>query len=422
MSSRISMQALALAQSLGGGAFQAGEIFKNRVGHHLPNHVRGPLNEGFDRADQLRDTLSAADLSTPESVVAISRLAKPAADQILFQRARGNPEMVFHPINRTALDMAVTRGDFPKLDRLYEKGEHKQWIASEVLDWNTDVDPMNPERAAMPEKYMPLLGHPLYEKRTDKQKKELAFEFFSWTLCQFYFGEQGARAISNQLATAVPWESARQMAQSQAKDEARHVDVFGKYIREKASGPYDPDPNLAVILQSLVTGTEWDIKFLGMQIMIEGLALGSFEMLRNMTKEPLLKSLLTYVLADETRHVAYGVIALKRIILEEMTESERLERKELASQFAYLMYHRFLGDDFRKNHFPGISRREWNKIVSQSEIMRQYRIGVFGRVIPDLRRIGLIDMENQGQIERRYAEMGILNLANQKSTDEQTNL
>lgn len=151
--------------------------------------------------------------------------------------------------------------------------------------------------------------------------------------------------------------------------------------------------------------------------MIEGLALGSFNTLRSVTGEPLLKSLLTYVIQDEGRQVSFGIGALEKIYKNELTQRERNERKELVAQLAYLMYHRFLGDDFRQKFLPEVPRREWNGIVRHSEMMCRYRKRVFYHIIKDLAKMRLIDAESPGQVGRRYDELGLLSLVDGGSTD-----
>lgn len=413
----ISSRVLAWVQAVGRIGLSVGGQVNENVAPYLPATVKRPLEVVLDRGDQLVDTFSATDLTTPASLAVMRRLGIPAVNHLVLRRCVGVAERVYGSHHQTILDLAVTRGDFPRMDDLYQKALHQQWIASERLDWSQTVDPHDPGRVLIPEELMPLSGDPRFDYLNANDKKDMAFHFLVWMLSQFYYGEQGARIIANHLATAVPWESARQMAQTQAIDEARHVEVFGRYLREKTPGPFEIDPNLMVILEVLINSAEWDIKFLGMQIMIEGLAVGSFATLRSVTGEPLLKSLLTYVIQDEARHVHFGLSALEKIYKNELTERERNERKELASQLAYLMYQRFLGDDFRQMFFPEIPRRAWNRIMRDSKMMRLYRQRVFSRIVNDLVKIGLIDMTSRGQVERRYEKLGLLELVDGRSTD-----
>src|SRR5690606_26423740 len=114
---------------------------------------------------------------------------------------------------------------------------------------------------------------------------------------------------------------------TQVMDEARHLEVFLRYLDTKMQKSYQINDNLFVIIDDLMTDARWDIKFLGMQIMIEGLALGAFSTLHNNTREPLLRKLLQYVIQDEARHVHYGVLALREHFRDGLSDAERRERE-----------------------------------------------------------------------------------------------
>ena len=89
-------------------------------------------------------------------------------------------------------------------------------------------------------------------------------------------------------------------------DEARHVEVFRRFILEKLGHEYPVNAELKKLLDQILGDSRWDIKCLGMQIIVEGLALAAFGTLRDTTTNPLLRNLITYVMEDEARHVAYG--------------------------------------------------------------------------------------------------------------------
>src|SRR6185369_17931932 len=99
--------------------------------------------------------------------------------------------------------------------------------------------------------------------------------------------------------------------------------------------------HLKGLLDDTLSDSRWDMPYLGMQVLIEGLALAAFGLLRDMTTKPLPKQILAYVMQDEARHVAFGRIAL-RDYYKELTEQERDEREEFAVEACYLMRDRFL--------------------------------------------------------------------------------
>ena len=129
-------------------------------------------------------------------------------------------------------------------------------------------------------------------------------------------GEQGALLCTAKIVETVPWIDAKYYAATQVMDEARHVEVFAKYLDDKLSGHYPINAHLRLLLDDIIADSRWDMTYLGMQIMVEGLALAAFGFMHQMTTEPLLKQLLRYVMSDEARHVAFGVLSLQEYYAE----------------------------------------------------------------------------------------------------------
>ena len=179
------------------------------------------------------------------------------------------------------------------------------------------------------------------EKWAEVEWLEFGVESQNWMLSQFMHGEQGALICTAKIVETVPWIDAKYYASTQVMDEARHVEVFAKYLDTKLSGHYPINAHLKMLLDDIVKDSRWDMTYLGMQIMVEGLALAAFGFMHQMTTEPLLKQLLRYVMSDEARHVAFGVLSLKEYY-EELTDAEMLERQEFAFEAAVRMRDRFL--------------------------------------------------------------------------------
>src|SRR5205807_983003 len=154
-------------------------------------------------------------------------------------------------------------------------------------------------------------------------------------------GEQGALICTAKIVESVPWVDAKYYASTQVMDEARHVEVFAKYLDEKLSGHYPINAHLGLLLDDIIKDNRWDMTYLGMQIMVEGLALAAFGFIHQLTTEPLLKQLLRYVMSDEARHVAFGVLSLQEYY-SELTNAELKERQEFAFEAAVRMRDRFL--------------------------------------------------------------------------------
>ncbi|MFQ5664951.1 MAG: ferritin-like domain-containing protein [Candidatus Binatia bacterium] len=156
---------------------------------------------------------------------------------------------------------------------LYEKAKREQWNGSEQLAWNTPVDPEGP---VIPESYNPLEDYGPYKKCNEKEVARFRHATISWQLSQFMHGEQGALIVASQLAGAVPWMDAKLYAATQTVDEARHVEVFSRYLREKLEWEWPINRHLKQLLNTVITDHRWDFKYLGMQILVEGLAMAAF--------------------------------------------------------------------------------------------------------------------------------------------------
>ena len=180
---------------------------------------------------------------------------------------------------------------------LYEKAKRDQWNSTTELAWSTQVDP---ESEIVPAQFNPLADFKPAQKLDKKENSRLRHALISNQLSQFLHGEQGALVVASQLVGSVPWMDAKYYAASQTMDEARHVEVFAKYTTEKLEWEWPINPNLKELLDATITDSRWDFKFLGMQIIIEGLAMAAFGNLWKTTSEPLLKDLLRYVMKDGT--------------------------------------------------------------------------------------------------------------------------
>lgn len=300
------------------------------------------------------------------------------------------------------------QGDYPEMYELYRRAIKNQWDGDSQLEWATDVDPLNPEVPLLPDAIIPIPGLEACGIRLDEpEKRRFVHDMTSWMLSQFMHGEQGALYASAQVTESVQWTDGKFYGATQVMDEARHLEVFLRYLETKLNKLYQVNDNLFTIMDSLMTDSRWDMKFLGMQIMIEGLALGSFNTLYHSTSEPLLKELLRYVIQDEARHVHYGVLALKRHF-SELDEKELREREDWAFDVAILMRNRFLAHELYQEWFEGILRRkQWDQVMLEMPYMQRFRTLMFRRLIPNLEYIGLFSP----RIQKHYAHAGLVGFA-----------
>ncbi len=305
--------------------------------------------------------------------------------------------------------------DHPEMRDLYVRAKEAQWNGAD-LPWHIDVDPLNPEVRILPEEFLAidkLEEHGIH--LSAEKRMELTYSMVSWMLSQFLHGEQGALFAAAQVTEAVEFFDGKLYGATQVMDEARHVEVFHGYLDGKLNKIYQINDNLFTIIDALMTDSRWDMKFLGMQIMVEGLALGAFGTLYKMTEEPLLKELLKNVILDEARHVHYGVLALREHFRNEISEAERREREDWAFEVAVLMRNRFLAYEVYEEWFEGsISRAQWRDIANNSPGLMEFRHVMFNRLVPNLREIGLLSE----RIKPHYAQVGLLHYMSGESARE----
>tara|TARA_B100000029_G_scaffold511617_1_gene606142 strand:- start:248 stop:1453 length:1206 start_codon:yes stop_codon:yes gene_type:complete len=152
------------------------------------------------------------------------------------------------------------------------------------------------------------------ESLTEKQKIKLNNESFRWTLSQILHGEQGALSLSASLCHILKDPGAQEYAANQTREEARHVTGFTNYIKARWGTPYPVGPTLGRLLDQVVSSDVVYKKIVGMQMLIEGLAMGAFGMAHQDTNDPLLKTLLKYTMSDEAFHHKFGKIWADRTI------------------------------------------------------------------------------------------------------------
>jgi hypothetical protein len=291
-----------------------------------------------------------------------------------------------------------------ELVNLYEKAKRDQWNATDQLAWATDVDP---ESELVPDFQIPIYGTHIWEKLTPGEVKKLRREALSWTLSQFMHGEQGALLATAQIVDATPSIESKFYASTQVMDEARHVEVYSRYLHEKLTRQYPCNRHLKTLLDQILTDSRWDMKYLGMQIMVEGLAMAAFGFMHKMCNEPLLKELTHYVMRDESRHVAFGVLSLNDYFMD-MSASEKRDREEFLAEGCRLMRDRLLMEDvWVEMGFPVDEVRE---IVLHSAQMQEFRKLLFSKIVPNVKRLGLLTPF----VRERFEDLGILQFENEE--------
>jgi hypothetical protein len=291
------------------------------------------------------------------------------------------------------------RTDRQDLRALYEKGKEAQWNASTALSWSIAVDP---EGENVPNQFIPIFGTRLWDKLDKKTElPKLRHHATSYLLSNFLHGEQGALLATSQLVQAVPSADAKLYAASQVIDEARHVEAYERYLREKVELTYPISPHLRTLLDEILRESRWDMKYLGMQILVEGLALAAFGLISQTATEPLIKEIVRMVMLDESRHVAFGVLSL-RGIYEEMSESDRRDRENFIVEASRHMRDRFLMQEVWEN--LGMPVEECLEAVKESKIMALFQSLLFSKIVPNVKKLGLLTPA----VRKGFEELGVI--------------
>jgi para-aminobenzoate N-oxygenase AurF len=290
-----------------------------------------------------------------------------------------------------------------ELATLYETAKKNQWNGSTAIDWTRSVGTEGPVLNVQ----MAFQGTEFYSKLTDEEKKEVEIRVSAWRLSQFLHGEQGALVVCGQLVNSIPELDAKLYASTQVVDEGRHVEVFERYVK-KLHKIYPVDPLLKALIDEILATNIWELKLLGMQMLVEGLAIAAFNLMRKQTGDPTLADLLDYVLQDEGRHVNFGYFALRRSI-----PSMEPSKREMLEDFTFRACDQMYARDERTG-FQSVKTvwtemgwdgdAIWSDAVLNSPTTKAFNSFLFrDNLMPRLERLGLISE----RIAPRYREIGL---------------
>lgn len=296
----------------------------------------------------------------------------------------------------------------PDLLNLYHKGEDQQWIPRIAIDWNREVDPYAEN---LPDDPSVVANSKRISKMSERERGILRREMLAWTLSQFMHGEQGALLVAAEMVDRIIGFIEKIYASTQVMDEARHVMVYNRYLTTKLECQYPITPDLKQFLDIIITQTAWDKMYLGMQILVEGLALAAFKTIQVFTKnrEPLLHDITRYIQQDEARHVAFGVLALKDFY-SECSEQEIHERVQFIAEGCHLLRERLV--PYQVWDKMGFPRHEMEALLKVSEQQRQFQNLLFSTVVPNIKKLGLLTPE----LRIAFDQLGVLQFESWPST------
>jgi hypothetical protein len=343
-----------------------------------------------------QDLIGRDDINDLEAILAVTNRDR---DEVIHAVA-DNAEAIF--------TWDYEKGQRPALNRLYEKAKVSMWNGETDLPWDTEVDQeavamANAEAQGGIEQGMDLTGSPL-EKWSEKEWLQLGVEFQNWSLSQFMHGEQGALIATAKIVQTVPDIDSKFYAATQVMDEARHVEAYSRLLHDKFELAYPITHGLSALLEQGLSDSRWDMTYLTMQILIEGLALAAFQRIRDQSKNPLAAAVNAYVMQDEARHVAFGRIAL-RDYYPQLSDAERSEREEFVVDACWHMRDRF--NQLEVWQRLGLPIEECLDIVDRSEAMKLFRSRIFSRIVPTVRDIGLWGQ----RVQEAFAAMGAIEFA-----------
>src|SRR5215475_9775304 len=285
---------------------------------------------------------------------------------------------------------------------LYDKGKKQQWDASTRLDWSLELNPDNPME--LKDEALTIYDTDYWHKMTAKERAWLRRNLQANQISQFMHGEQGALIATAKIVGTLPDMNAKFYAATQVMDEARHVEAYKRLLHDKFGLAYPINKALKALLEQVLTDRRWDMTYLGMQVLIEGLALAAFQSLRDKAGSTLAGAVNAYVMQDEARHVSFGRLAL-RDYYPELSDAERDEREQFVVEALYFMRDRFNQSEVWER--LGLPAKLLDEIHYNSKQMNSFRGRLFSRVVPTVKDIGLWGERVRGA----FAEMGVMDYA-----------
>src|SRR6202047_5370536 len=286
--------------------------------------------------------------------------------------------------------------------QLYDKGKKQQWDAAERIDWSLDLDPENP--MMLDDRGCHIFGTDSWNRMNDKQWGRFRHHLQASQISQFMHGEQGALIATAKIVQTVPDIDSKFYAATQVMDEARHVEAYSRLLHDKFELAYPITHGLSALLEQGLSDSRWDMTYLTMQILIEGLAWAAFQLIRDQSKNPLAAAVNAYVMQDEARHVAFGRIAL-RDYYPQLSDAERSEREGGVIHARWHMRDRF--NQLEGWQRLGLPIEECLDIGDGSEAMKLFRSRIFSRIVPTVRDIGLWGQ----RVQEAFAAMGAIEFA-----------
>ena len=336
----------------------------------------------------------------------ISKVDNPPKEDKIFEGANYPVEQELNPEDVVEIFQTPLTGCYNwdykvqdnRIKKLYELGKELEWNVEKDVDWNHPKPEIDDEGFEFFNNEWK--DHKQYAKLSDTERKQFVRDSQDWTLSQLMHGEQGALLVASQLTSCAPTFNAKLYAASQTFDEARHVEAFNKYLQTRMGRIMPIGKNLKALLDKVLTDPRWDFKFIGMQIIIEGLALAIFNTMKESTQYPVLKRILSLVIRDEARHVTFGVNYLTSFVTT-LTEEEKIEREDFCLEACTVMRNRFKQYEVWEKY--GFDLDYTDEYVRENAFQGRFQHLLFTRVMPNLKKIGLLP----DRLLPKYEQLGV---------------
>ena len=218
------------------------------------------------------------------------------------------------------------------------------------------------EEMIMPRDFTIELNCSVADRLDEGQKIALANEVTRFSLSQILHGEQGALSLSASLCHVLHDPGAQEYAANQAREEARHVTAFSKYVGARWGTPLPAGNTLASLMNEIVAAPEVYKKLIGMQMLIEGLAMGAFATLHSRTRDPLLRRTVQLVMTDEAFHHRFGRIWAKRTV-PKLTAEEHEKVEDWAAVCFHKVFMNLVNAEQKQAIYPQFGL-EWQWVRS----------------------------------------------------------
>ena len=294
--------------------------------------------------------------------------------------------------------------DQAELRKLYENAKRDQWNAASDIPWDRPVDL---DEGVIADELVDVFGSDYWKKLSKKQQAELNCRLAAWRLSNLMYGEHGAMIVCSQLVEMVSGGDAKFFQATQVVDEARHTEVLHRYLSEKLGFFYPMPAPEKELFDALISDSRWPVKTIGLQLVAETFAVALFRMMAETSKDPLLREICRRILADESRHMGFGMLSLPK----DVSEASEVERRELEDYTCFALEKTLLGffplEAYQDAGFSPAQideakryRRETAARNDYAPFRKYFKRDMHGSMVQNLARIGLLTERVAPRLEK----------------------